>query len=83
MTLYIALLSLFAALNLIGAQHRDNTGENSCEFYARKLGQPLDGWRVLQDPTGSRCIREPVDLRCAGQQYYDPVRLIITDNFKC
>lgn len=76
MALYVALFSLLAAFNVDGAHHvSGDLSSYSCEFYARKLGQPLDGWRVLHDTgDGPNCIREPVDLRCAGRQYYDPVR---------
>lgn len=72
MILYVALFSLFVTLS--GAQHGSgDTLSDSCEFYARRLGQPLDGWRRLYD--GPNCVREPVNLRCAGQQYYDPVSI--------
>jgi hypothetical protein len=46
----------------------------SCEFYARKLGAPLEGWKLVSDTSTPSCIREPVDLACTGEQYYDPVR---------
>jgi hypothetical protein len=47
--------------------------KDSCEFFARKLGQPVDGWKHRDDSRTPSCIREVVDLRCDGQQFYDPV----------
>jgi len=46
---------------------------DSCEACARKLGQPVDGWKIIHNTGDSpSCIRQPVDLRCNGEQFYDP-----------
>lgn len=64
-------LSIF--FSVLGTIGRVAGSSESCEFYARKLGAPLDGWKLVSDTNNPSCIREPVDLACAGEQYYDPV----------
>jgi hypothetical protein len=65
---------LFVLLSILAAIGRVAASSESCEFYARKLGAPLDGWKSVSNTDGPSCIREPVDLACPGEQYYDPVR---------
>jgi hypothetical protein len=65
----LVLLCALAALAKIVAP------SESCEYYARKLGAPLEGWKFVSDTVSPSCIREPVNLGCAGEQYYDPVRI--------
>ncbi|KIM83407.1 hypothetical protein PILCRDRAFT_7326 [Piloderma croceum F 1598] len=66
------LLSVLVAIGSL----RVAASSESCEFYARKLGAPLDGWKPVSDTDGPSCIRESVDLACPGEQYYDPATRI-------
>jgi len=63
-------------LSALFALERMAASSESCEFYARKLGSPLEGWKLVSDTSSPSCFREPVDLNCMGEQYYDPVTRI-------
>lgn len=65
---------LLAALGFLA---QGIVADESCECYARKLSQPLDGWKYVYDTGSPRCVREPADLACTGEQYYNPVSLLM------
>jgi hypothetical protein len=66
------LLIPFFAFSLM-TRARAAMEKDSCEFFARKLGQPVDGWKLRDETRTPNCIREVADLRCNGQQFYNPV----------
>lgn len=68
-------LRLFFTLAITLALLASAGADESCEYYARKLGQPLDGWRYAYDTGSPRCVRQVLDLGCPGEQYYHPVSI--------
>ena len=74
--------ALLVLLNIIYAQE----ATDSCEAAARRLGQPVDGWKIVKTferaPSGKKrvksetCVREVTDLECESLEtlYYHPVK---------